>query len=115
MDSLIQVDTETEIIIEMARYTDIPVQTTDNGTQYYINVRYPEIPVSFNDIYVRTTEGDRFDTIAQQYYSDSSLWWVISTANRELNQSSYYITPGTQIRIPSNIATIVAAYENANS
>jgi len=98
----------------MARYTNIEILTDDTGTQYYKNIRYPEIPLSFNDIYVRTTESDRFDTIAQQYYGDSSLWWVISTANRAVNQSSYYITPGTQIRIPSNYAAAVSEYENTN-
>ena len=58
-----------------------------------------EIPFSFEDQYVITNEGDRFDILANQYYDDSSLWWVISIANRELNQNSYYITPGTQIRM----------------
>ena len=99
----------------MARYSEVPVQTTEDGNQYYQNVRYPEIPLSFNDIYVRTTEGDRFDTIAQQYYGDSSLWWVISSANRALNQSSYYITPGTQIRIPSDFNGAIVNYENVNN
>ena len=61
----------TQTII-MARYRNIPTTTNSDGTQYYTNVRYPEVPLSFNDIYVRTTEGDRFDTIAQQYYGDSS-------------------------------------------
>lgn len=98
----------------MARYTNSPIRTTDDGTQFYTSVRYPEVPISFNDIYVRTTEGDRFDTIAQQYYGDSSLWWVISSANRALNQSSYYITPGTQIRIPNNPNGVIADFESAN-
>lgn len=102
-------------LITMARYRNTPRTTTDNGTQYYVNVRYPEIPVSFNDIYVRTTEGDRYDTIAQQYYGDASLWWVISTANRGENQSSYYITPGTQIRIPNNSNSVIANFENVNN
>ena len=100
--------------ITMARYRNIPTTTNSDGTQYYTNVRYPEVPLSFNDIYVRTTEGDRFDTIAQQYYGDSSLWWVISSANRDLNQSSYYITPGTQIRIPNNSNSVVTNFEDVN-
>ena len=33
-------------------------------------VRYPEIPRADNDIYIFTTIGDRYDTLAQQYYKD---------------------------------------------
>ena len=43
--------------------------------------KYPNIPLQFSDNYVITTIGDRFDLLAQQYYNDSSLWWIISIAN----------------------------------
>lgn len=99
----------------MARYSSISVLNDDGGKRYYKGVIYPEIPFSFEDQYVITNEGDRFDILANRYYDDSSLWWVISIANRELNQNSYYITPGTQIRIPSGIRSIVAEYESLNS
>tara|TARA_R110000782_G_scaffold75910_3_gene151319 strand:- start:2068 stop:2355 length:288 start_codon:yes stop_codon:yes gene_type:complete len=77
--------------------------------------RYPNIPLSFNDRYFITTEGDRLDILAEQFYSDSTLWWVISIANPSINQGSYFITPGTQIRVPSNISLIIQDYKNLNS
>ena len=75
----------------MPRYSNIPKTKTPDGKQIYKTVRYPEIPRQPNDIYVFTTVGDRYDTLAQQYYGDSSLWWIISNANGTLNQSS--LTP----------------------
>jgi nucleoid-associated protein YgaU len=71
--------------------------------------------LSFNDIYVITTVGDRLDLLAQQYYGDSSLWWVISIANEDLPQDSLFISVGTQLRIPIDLATILSDYETLNT
>jgi phage tail protein X len=99
----------------MNRYQNTPIFKNSTGKRYYGTTKYPEIPLDFNDIYVYSTIGDRFDILAQQYYSDSSLWWVISSANPILNQDSYYIPEGTQIRIPTNISRILSQYNALNS
>ena len=80
----------------------------------YATTRYPEIPRSFSDIYVYTTIGDRYDGLAQIYYGDSSLWWIISIANSSLSQNSLIPPVGSQIRIPSNPNPIIADYEILN-
>ena len=98
----------------MARYNNIPLKTSPNGKQMYKTVRYPEIPRSEGDIYVYTTIGDKFDTLAQQYYSDSSLWWIISIANSDLTQNSLTPAIGSQIRIPPNPSPILAEFEVLN-
>lgn len=98
----------------MGRYTNIEILKTDEGKRYYKGVKYPDIPLDFNDIYVYSTQGDRFDILAQQYYSDSTLWWVISIANRSLTQGSYYIPEGTQIRIPANVGKVLSQYNQLN-
>ena len=77
--------------------------------------KYPDIPLKFEDQYVITTEGDRLDILAQQYYGDSSLWWIISISNPQLEQNSLYIPPGTQIRIPTQVGDIIARYRSINS
>ena len=51
----------------MDRYNNIPVITSPSGKQMHQTVRYPEIPRSESDIYVYTTIGDRYDTLAFQY------------------------------------------------
>tara|TARA_B000000557_G_C20701635_1_gene411850 strand:+ start:219 stop:539 length:321 start_codon:yes stop_codon:yes gene_type:complete len=104
----------------MSRYTKIPIfrssveYKTAPNKRYYGTVRYPEIPLNFEDIYVYTEQGDRFDILAQEYYGDPRLWWVISSANNSLNQGSYYAEPGVQIRIPSQIGTIISQYNELN-
>lgn len=98
----------------MGRYTDTTILKTSQNKRYYGTTKYPEIPLDFNDIYVYSTQGDRFDILAQQYFSDSSLWWVISIANESLTQGSYFIPEGTQIRIPSNIGEILSQYKALN-
>jgi hypothetical protein len=77
--------------------------------------KYPNIPLQFSDNYVITTIGDRFDLLAQQYYNDSSLWWIISIANPQLPQNSYYPPVGEQIRIPQNIAGVIQQFRDLNN
>ena len=86
----------------MNRYINIPKIKSPSGKQMYQTVRYPEIPRSEDDIYVITTVGDRYDTLAFQYYQDSSLWWVIANANGNANKGTLTPPIGSQIRIPIN-------------
>lgn len=98
----------------MNRYQNAPILKNITKKRYFGTTKYPEIPLDFNDIYVYSTIGDRFDLLALQYYSDSTLWWVISIANTTLTQGSYHIPEGTQIRIPANISRIMAQYNALN-
>jgi phage tail protein X len=99
----------------MSRYTDTGIFRTIKGREYYGTTKYPAPPLSSNDLYVITQEGDRFDQLAQQYYGDSSLWWVISTSNPGLKQNSYYPPVGVQIRIPTDLAAIMAQQQVINA
>ena len=98
----------------MNRYQTIPTTKTPSGKTIYRTVKYPEVPLNPNDIYVIANKGDRFDILADQYYNDSSLWWVISIANDHIPQNSLYLPLETQIRIPANYADIVSNYYNLN-
>jgi|TARA_B110000977_G_C11086148_1_gene494791 hypothetical protein len=98
----------------MGRYTGIPERLTPEGKRYRRTVKYPDLPLTFSDIYVYTDAGDRYDILAQNYYGDALLWWVISIANPQLEQESIYPPEGTQIRIPGNIGSIILSYEKLN-
>jgi len=101
----------------MRRYQSINiVKTPENQNRRYVTTKYPSIPLDFSDIYVYTTIGDRYDLLAKSYYSDPSLWWVISSANYNLNQDSIIPPVGSQIRIPSSdrIVFILSNFENLN-
>jgi len=101
----------------MNRYAQIPiVQTLTDEKRRYVNVKYPRIPLGPLDIYVYTTRGDRYDLLAQSYYNDSSLWWIINIANPSQDSGSLFPSVGSQIRIPSpsGISTILSQYETLN-
>lgn len=98
----------------MKRYKTIPIKKNEEGKRYYNTTKYTTIPLNFNDVYVITQEGDRFDNLAFQYYGDSTLWWAISASNPNLPQNSYYPPIGIQLRIPSNISKLVSNFEKIN-
>ena len=83
--------------------------------RFYATVKYPEIPLSVNDIYVITQKSDRYDILANQYYGDKSLWWVISIANPSITQNTLYPPVGVQLRIPTDISGILSSYNKLNN
>ena len=83
--------------------------------KYYNTIKYPEIPNSYNDLYVSTVIGDRLDLLAHQYYKDVDLWRVITTANPDIiRRDSFTLGEGLEIRIPSNIQQIILDFEQLN-
>jgi hypothetical protein len=99
----------------MANRYNVAGVTKIDGKQVYKNIKYPEIPLSDNDIYVYTTLGDRLDILAKQFYQDPSLWWIISIANNNFSQNSIIIPPGLQIRIPTNPSEILSKFNLLNN
>jgi hypothetical protein len=101
----------------MNRYNNISIiKTTEDPRLRYSVTKYPTILPSTLDIYVFTTQGDRYDIMAQNYYSDSTLWWIINRANPNQDANSIFPTVGAQIRIPAfdRVGTILAQYEALN-
>jgi len=96
------------------RFRKIPFLKNKDGITYKRNVIYPEIPLDENDIYVTSQYGDRYDTLAQEFYNDSELWWIISSANN-YQKGSLIVTPGVQLRIPANKADAIELFEEVNN
>ena len=97
----------------MKRYENIPILTSTEGKQYRTTTVYPDTPISENDYYVITTAGDRYDTLAEQFYNDHTLWWIIAAANNS-QRASLMVESGIQLRIPTDIDTIISNYNRAN-
>jgi len=89
------------------RYDSKGILNTPQGKPYYKAKVYPNIPLSESDIYVITTIGDRLDLLAYSYYRDVNLWWVISMANNNSTKGSLLPAPGTQLRIPTDLNTVL--------
>jgi len=97
----------------MGRYQGTQINKTSDGKRFYKSTKYPDIPLSEDDIYVMSTFGDRYDLIAQDYYQDPTLWWIIQVAN-DFPRDSLYVPEGVQTRIPQDISGIIQAYNLLN-
>jgi hypothetical protein len=83
----------------MNRYQDLLIIKDQNGRRKFKTTFIPYIDKSDNDIYVITDPSDRLDLLANQFYSDSTGWPIIATANN-LGQGTLNVEAGIQIRIP---------------
>ena len=97
-----------------SRYNDATILYTSNNKPYFKGKKYPSIPLSENDTYIISTIEDRLDILAFQYYGDVELWWVISIASNNVTNGSMFPVPGTQLRIPANISSVLELYKNFN-
>tara|TARA_Y100000361_G_C10979150_1_gene248110 strand:- start:325 stop:633 length:309 start_codon:yes stop_codon:yes gene_type:complete len=99
----------------MRRYSRIKQRRKPEG-KYYINTILPDIPLSQNDTYIITQDGDRLDNLSFEFYKDTQFWWVIAAANpNKLRKDSYYVPLGEQIRIPSDPFTYVDNFTDFNN
>ena len=81
----------------MARYTHTKIEKDQDKGVYKRNTTYfKNVPEDDSDLHVITQWGDRLDTLAQQFYGDTNLWWFIGVTN---NISTINIEPGTKLRI----------------
>jgi len=99
----------------MNRYSNIPIITNSSKQRMYVTIKYPDIPLSSNDSYIICNATDRYDKLAQSYYNDSSLWWIISIANNASSQDSLFPPLDTYIRIPSDYLEIAAEFDILNN
>jgi hypothetical protein len=94
-----------------SRYTNNETKKLNDGRNVYRSRIYPEIPLSDNDIYIASETGDRLDTLAYQYYNNSSYWWIIASANN-IHNAPFGLKDGTILRIPQNYIEIVNKFKN---
>jgi phage tail protein X len=98
----------------MSRYDDYTILKTTQGKPYLKSKVYPNIPLSESDVYVITTEGDRLDSLAYSYYRDTSMWWIIAAANNNATKGMLFPTPGTQLRIPTDLSSVMNLFDTFN-
>lgn len=101
----------------MARYdpTNSKILQTTSGKKFYRGKLYPTIPASETDVYVITTVGDRLDLLANSYYKDPTLWWIIAVANNNITNGSIFPVPGTQLRIPVDVNSVLNLFDEMNN
>jgi hypothetical protein len=83
----------------MSRY-NLTNQIKDaNGVRKSASWIYPVPRTSTTDTYITTTTPDRLDKLANDFYGDSQLWWIIASANG-LGKGTLMVPENTTIRIP---------------
>jgi phage tail protein X len=92
-----------------SRYRNNATKKSIDGRTVYKSKVYPDIPLSDEDIFVATETGDRFDTLAYQFYKDSALWWIIASANN-IHNANIGLREGTILRIPQNYIEIISIF-----
>lgn len=98
-----------------SRYQDIPEKKDQNNRRVRVSSIYPPIAKHPQDRYVRTTIGDTLHSLAAQYYDSVNYYWIIAEANENLDKTTQQITPGTQLRIPSQVTKILDDFRDLNN
>jgi|TARA_R110000796_G_scaffold1202_3_gene4752 nucleoid-associated protein YgaU len=84
----------------MGRYTTTNIIKDDAGKRRRATTIFPTIPATANDTFIVTTTADRLDKLANTFYGDVTLWWVIAAANG-LGKGTMIVPADTKLRIPA--------------
>ena len=95
------------------RYKGNIVKKDKNNIRYYKPRIIPNIPIKDTDIFAYPIYGDRYDTMAQRYYDDSNLWWIIVKAN-DISDGKIAPDPLKKLRIPTEIDDILQSISQVN-
>lgn len=71
-----------------------------NSYSFFDVVAFPTIETQDDDRTHTVTSADRPDLLADRFYGDSRLWWVLAIANG-WDQPFTALCPGTVISVPS--------------
>lgn len=74
---------------------------TDEGVEFWDTLVLPDARTRQDDVQYIVASGDRIDLIADRFYQDARLWWVVAWANN-LEILPTDLVEGQQLRIPSS-------------
>lgn len=93
----------------MGRYDNLNIQKKNGKGFVYRSQLLPYIEPSDSDIIIVTEEEDRLDLLANQFYNDPNLWWVIAVYNN-LTDIDLKLEPGLQLRIPNRASVVTQLF-----
>ncbi len=99
----------------MSRYSNTRLKRKPSGERVYSYTLYPKIPIKNSDVFITPTYGDRLELLANKYYKDPTLWWIIAQANGIKGFTALY--PNNfkgQLRIPTEIQDILNEFSSMN-
>jgi len=84
-----------------------------DSKQQYQSLILPIFEERSDDIIVEVNDYTRLDVLANRFFNDATLWWVISAYN-QLPADSIYTTDKKNLRIPNNIQTVFNKIKDLN-
>jgi len=95
------------------RYIYTNTKENKSKKRFMESTIYPKILPNDNDLYIITEQSDRLDILANKYYNNPNMWWIIATANN-ISDANFFVEPGIQLRIPSDISKILNDLQKIN-
>ena len=98
--------------INIMVHPDMPIKDLNRVYSYTM---YPRIPIKNSDVFITPAYGTRLDLLANEYYKDSTLWWIIAQANG-IKGFTALTTENFrgQLRIPTEIQDILSKFKSMN-
>jgi hypothetical protein len=93
----------------MARYSNLSTEFKNTKGLVFNSILLPYIEPSDSDILIITEEDDRLDLLANQFFGDANLWWVIATYNN-LTDIDIKLEAGLQLRIPNTPSVVTQLF-----
>jgi len=99
----------------MSRYNDTRIKRNKDLNRVYSYTMYPKIPLKNSDIFIKPSYGTRLELLANKYYKDPTLWWIIAQANG-IKGFTALTTENFkgQLRIPTEIQSILNEFSSMN-
>lgn len=85
----------------MSRYATSQILKSIGKQRKLASIIIPVIPVSESDTFIKTTSAERLDKLANTFYGDATLWWIIAVSNG-IGKGTLIVPQNSTIRIPSN-------------
>jgi hypothetical protein len=94
------------------RYSNANILNDASGKRKQSTMIIPVPNPSLNDVYIQTSNIERLDLLAFKFYGDSSMWYIIATANG-LGKGSLIVPINSRLRIP-NMSNMQNQIESIN-
>ena len=94
------------------RYNSTQIKKNQGGNRSLVTTLYPRIKERTTDTFLVMTEKTRLDHLAYKFYDNAGYWWVIGVANNI--KGTMYVAPGTQLRIPRDLSSIIKDFNKIN-
>lgn len=96
-----------------SRYQNIIKEKNERGDVILGQTYYPKFGDLDDCVYIITSNTDRLDLIAYDFWGDETLWWIINMVN-DLPGDSFYPPIGVQLMIPKDNTYIINKFNKEN-